>query len=276
MGRFNCVCAVVRTRNRRGSGTRRWPRLVINQGGTDGVNRLMRSPQSVGSLKRGESFYYYQALPSEGEEGLRDDLIGPRDLYVRLTLTAGSWEPELVFVWAMSRGRGMIPLAVDLDVSGAVGGGDEDAASLPIPRVFLGTDDTPIRRLLLTVVTYDAPYAGTDDPIWLRISDAERRVVDGVITDTPQTDLEIDTPNVYEIAPLEPFTRRQLVANDAGRIELGIQGSDKWIPKRIYLFGLDSPSPRPKHVVPLARLSDPGPLSADPTEGFPAIRLPLA
>ncbi|UCC49113.1 MAG: hypothetical protein JSV41_02730, partial [Gemmatimonadota bacterium] len=69
--------------------------------------------------------------------------------------------------------------------------------------------------------------------------------------------------------------KAELQGSEGGGITLGILGSDKWVPKRINLFGLDHPAAKPERVVPLARLRDPGPLSADPKEGVPAINLPV-
>jgi hypothetical protein len=147
--------------------------------------------------------------------------------------------------------------------------------SLDIRRVIAGAGETLIRRLLLVVVTYDAPYAGTDDPIWVRVRTDAGVAAHHVVTDTPQTDLEIDTANIYELPVEVPFTKGDLVHSDKGEIRLGIHGSDKWVPKRVLLFGLDEASSAPRSVVSLVRLSDPGPLSADPTEGVPSIVLPL-
>jgi hypothetical protein len=67
----------------------------------------------------------------------------------------------------------------------------------------------------------------------------------------------------------------ELASSAAGEIRMGIHGSDKWVPKRVLLFGLDEESVAPHHVVPLVRLSDPGPLSADPREGVPSVVLTL-
>ncbi|UCC71084.1 MAG: hypothetical protein JSV86_11885 [Gemmatimonadota bacterium] len=237
----------------------------------------MRSPETVGSLKRKECLYYFEALPLEGMEDIRDDRLGPDDLQVRLAFDEyETWEPGLALVWARSREKGTIPLALDMGLTDALSG-DERAgvSSLPVRRVTSGAADTPIRRMLLVVVTYDAPYAGTDDPIWVRIRADAGLVAHHIVTDTPQTDLEIDTANIYELAVEVPFTKGELAASKTGEIRLGIHGSDKWVPKRICLFGLDEVSHAPQRVVPLVRISDPGPLSADPTEGVPSIVLAL-
>lgn len=274
MGLLTSISAAVRTRSRRRSGTRAGPWIIINQDGSDRLSESLLVPGSVGSLRRGECLYYFQSLPAGDLGDLHDDRIGPGDLYVRLAMTSSDvWEPELIFVWGRSKERGVIPLAMEVDPPFALSAdGRKGLASMPIPRVQLGGADLPIQRLLLVVVTYDAPYAGTDDPIWLRVLTPFGRAVYHVVTDTPQTDLEINTANIYEIPVERSFTKADL---QGGEITLGILGSDKWVPKKINLFGLDHPSGRPKRVVPLVRLRDPGPLSADPKEGVPAISLPI-
>jgi hypothetical protein len=277
MGLFTSISAAVRTRNRRGSGTRASPWIIVNQAGSDRMSESLLVPGSVGSLRRGECLYYFQPLPARDLGDLHDDPIGPGDLYVRLAMTSSDvWEPELILVWGRSKEKGVIPLAMDIDPPFALSADRRKGfVSVPVPRVEPGAADLPIQRLLLVVVTYDAPYAGTDDPIWLRVQTPAGRAVYHVVTDTPQTDLEINTANIYEIPVERPFTKAELHGSEGGGVTLGILGSDKWVPKRINLFGLDEPAARPKRVVPLARLRDPGPLSVDPKEGVPAINLPV-
>ncbi|UCC83315.1 MAG: hypothetical protein JSW46_20585 [Gemmatimonadota bacterium] len=277
MGAFTSITAAVRTRTGRKSGTSAFARLMIIQHGRALLDREMKSAETVGSLRRKECLYYFEALPPEAAENLTDELIGPDDLQVRLGFDEiGSWEPELALVWARSRGKGTIPLALDMGLTGTLSGDERvGVPSIDVRRVAVGAGDTLIRRLLLVVVTYDAPYAGTDDPIWVRVRTAAGVAAHHVVTDTPQTDLEIDTANIYELPVEVPFTKDDLAHSDNGEIRLGIHGSDKWVPKRVLLFGLDDASGAPRSVVSLVRLSDPGPLSADPTEGVPSIVLAL-
>jgi hypothetical protein len=277
MGAFTSISAAIRTRTGRKSGTSASARLIIIQRGRDLLDRELRSAETVGSLRRSECLYYFEALPLEGVEDLSDDLVGPEQLQVRLGFDQlGTWEPELALIWARSRDKGTIPLALDMRMTARLSGDERvGVPSTDVRRVVAGADDTLIRRMLLVVVTYDAPYAGTDDPIWVRVNTAAGVVAHHIVTDTPQTDLEIDTANIYEMPVDVPFTKQDVASSDSGEIRLGIHGSDKWVPKRVLLFGLDEPSGAPHTVVPLVRLSDPGPLSVDPTEGVPSIVLAL-
>ncbi|MGD8700419.1 MAG: hypothetical protein PVJ43_14075 [Gemmatimonadales bacterium] len=277
MGLLTSVSAAVRTRHGRFSGTSARPWIIVNQSGVDLLNTPMLSSGTVGRVQRGESLYYYQPLPGEGRLSGTDDQIDHQDLYVRLATTSSDqWEPELAIVWATAKSKGVVPLAIETDMPYRLSTNlREGSVSAPVRRVRPGDDDTTIERLLLVVVTYDAPYAGTDDPISLRLTTRDDMLVDYVISDTPQTDLEIDTANTYEIPTELPFRRGQLKQGGNAQIKLTIHGRDKWVPKKLFLFGLDHPTQRPTTVVPLAKIRDPGPLSADPAEGVPSIILPV-
>lgn len=277
MGLFTSISAAVRTRHGRFSGTAGRPWIIVNQSGIDLMNTPMLSSGTVGRVQRGESLYFYQPLPSEGRLSGVDDRIDAEDLYVRLATTSSDlWEPEVAIVWATSKTIGTVPLAIETDMPHRLSTNlREGSVSAPIRRARVGDDETAIERLLLVVVTYDAPYAGTDDPVSLRVTTPGATPVDYVITDTPQTDLEIDTANIYEIPVDLPFRRAQLREADEAQIRLTIHGSDKWVPKKLFLFGLDHPTRRPATVVPLAKIRDPGPLSANPAEGVPSIILPV-
>jgi len=277
MSLFTSISAAIRTRHGRFSGTSARPRLVVNQAGVDCLNNAMLSTGTVGSVRRGESLYFYQPLPVEGGNDLRDDVLGPDDLYIRLSTTSSDmWEPELGIVWGSSKAKGTVPLAMEVDVPYKLSSDPKEGlVSAPLKRVIMGTDDTLIHRLLAVFVTYDAPYAGTDDSVSLRVTTSQGKVANYVISDTPQTDLEIDTANIYEIPVERPFRRSELRDSASAEMKLTIHGSDKWVPKKIFLFGLDHAEERPEHVVALTKMYDPGPLSADPTEGVPSLILPV-
>lgn len=275
MGQLTSISAAVRTRHGRFSGTAGPPWIIVNQSGVDLLNNPMLSSGTVGCCRRGETLYYYQPLPLEDRARGDDERIGPDDLYVRIATTSSDrWEPELMIVWATSNQKGTVPLAIEMDMANTLSANSRKGSiSVPIPRTRLGTNETWIERLLLVVVTYDAPYAGTDDSISLQVQTAAGVLVDHVITDTPQTDLEIDTANIYEIPVDSPFQRGQLMREE-GEVKLTLHGSDKWVPKKLFLFGLDR-AERPSSVVPLVKIRDPGPLSANPAEGVPFIKLPV-
>lgn len=276
MGSFKSISAVVRTSPKRFSGTFGKPWILVNQDGVDRLQCTLLGPGAVGSMHRGQTLYCYRSFrPEEGIE-IEDDLVRPDQLYMRLgTTSTDMWRPELIFVWGWSMERGTVPLALEVGAELELSADRrEGVISKQIRRVEPGDRRTAIRELLLVLVTYNAPYSGTDDPIWLRVVVGDEVAVDHVITDTPQIDLEINTSNVYRVPVERPFTRAELEAGPS-EMRLGIQGSDMWVPKKIFLFGLDASGEPARQVVPLVRLYDPGPLSISPTEGVSALTLPL-
>ena len=68
---------------------------------------------------------------------------------------------------------------------------------------------------------------------------------------------------------------RLLVTERPGRLR--ILGTDAWLPKTVFVFGLDTPSGRPNDVVTLASVPEweLGWLSTDPSEGSASVMLPL-
>ena len=276
MGYFASISAAIRTANQRFSGTSARPSLVVNQHGVDRLNEPLVTHTTVGELKRAQSIYCLHSLRDRPQMEVRDDLVGPDDLYVRLTTDSSDlWRPELVMVWGWSRERKTVPLALEMNLRHALSlDAKEGISSIPVRRVEVGDSEMPIERLLLVVVTYAAPYAGTDDPIWLRVMTPEGPATHNLITDTPQADLEINSANIYEMPVARPFNRKE-VESGAGEIRLGISGSDKWVPRIIILFGLEGAAGDPDRVVSLSRVCDPGPLSTDPKEGVPSLPLPL-
>jgi hypothetical protein len=67
-----------------------------------------------------------------------------------------------------------------------------------------------------------------------------------------------------------------MVAN--GSIRLSILGTDAWLPKTVFVFGLDTASGRPNEVVTLASVPEweLGWLSTDPSEGSASVLLQLS
>ncbi len=276
MGFFASISAAIRTDRERFSGTGARPSLVVNQHGVDRLNQPLLTHTTVGELERAQSIYCLHSLRDRPQMDIEDDRIGPDDLYVRLTTNSSDvWRPELVMVWGWSRERKTVPLALDTNPRHALSlDAKEGVSSMPVRRVEVGDSEMPIERLLLVVVTYAAPYAGTDDPIWLRVTTPDGPATHHLITDTPQADLEINSANIYEVPVTRPFCRNE-VESGAGEMRLGISGSDKWVPRIIMLFGLEGVAGDPNRVVSLVRLCDPGPLSTDPTEGVPSLPLPV-
>ena len=75
---------------------------------------------------------------------------------------------------------------------------------------------------------------------------------------------------------VEPFNKRDAISN--GGITLSITGDDAWLPRRLFLLGLDTAEGRPSEIVPLVSVREwnLGWLSKDADEGNESVSLPLS
>ncbi len=197
------------------------------------------------------------------------------------------WKPEHYVVWG-ERVLGMqdvgsfVPIAIETDLSARLSTEDgEGNISFPLRRVGLGAKDMPINRLLMVILTADVNNAGTDDEIRLQITvpaaspipgDVVRKV--NFVANTPQDDQERAQANFYLVPVNSSFTYNDLPAADS--ISLSTDGSDAWLPKSFFLFGLDNASGRPNFLVPLVcrnNWSSDKWLSTDSNEGDSSVLL---
>ena len=115
----------------------------------------------------------------------------------------------------------------------------------------------------------------TNSPIELQITAGGNLVLSQKIPDTTQDDEEQYTANWY-FFNTAPFTRGDVLSNGEIRLK-NILGTDAWVPKTLFVFGLDTPEGRPNEVVPLVAIPNwaLGTLSSDEDEGKPSIPLPV-
>jgi hypothetical protein len=151
----------------------------------------------------------------------------------------------------------------------------EGHLSMPLRLVGSGSSTTLIHRVLLLVYTDSGVDIETDSPIQLQITAGGNLVLQQQIADTPQDDLEQYTANWYVMDAVVPFTRGDIISN--GGIRLSILGADAWLPKTVFVFGLDTADGRPNDVVGLVTVPDwdLGSLSTDPQEGNQSVDLPV-
>jgi hypothetical protein len=150
----------------------------------------------------------------------------------------------------------------------------EGALTVPLRRVDPGDSNTLLRRVLLLVYTqWGTSDTGTDSAIQLELFAGGNLILREEIDDTSQSDLEKATSNWYVMDAPVPFTRGELQAG--GRIVLSILGSDAWKPMVLFVFGLDTATGRPNHVVSLASRPVWGPrwMSTDASEGDASVEL---
>lgn len=187
--------------------------------------------------------------------------------------TDDAWGPQDVLVLGTTE-RQVIALAMETELESWLSTDrDEGKLTIPIRLVGQGTSSTLIRRVLLLVFTDwgDEDY-GSNDPIQLQIAAGGNLVLDHEIH---EPDLKWASANWFLIDAPAPFTRGSVLSN--GSIHLNIQGEDAWVPKVLFLYGLDTAAGRPNEVVHLVSIPewDLGTLSADLDEGVPSIQLPV-
>jgi len=186
-----------------------------------------------------------------------------------------AWAPQHVLLFGIAE-TGAEPIAMETDLEHWLSTDSEEGKlTMPVRLVDPGTSITVIRRVLLLVYTESGIDVETDSPIQLQISTNNAIVLQETVFDTPQDDLEQYTANWYFMKAAVPFTRAEVIK---GHIRLSIKGTDAWLPKRVFIFGLDTEEGRPNNVVRLVSIAnwDLGTLSADPSEGKEVVDLPVA
>jgi hypothetical protein len=195
--------------------------------------------------------------------GIRgDDAWGPQDV-----LLFGHTQP------AFTPGR-IIALAMETDLPLWLSTDPSDGGQLTtrLRLVGVGSSTTVIRRVLLLVYTEGGSDVETTNSIVLQIAAGPALVLDQKITD----DLNKNLARWYFLDVDAPFTKGDIDVLNG--INLSILGTDAWLPKRVFVFGLDTVTGRPNEVVTLVSIPewDLGWLSTDPTEGVSPIPLQLA
>lgn len=189
-----------------------------------------------------------------------------------------AWKPKEAFLFGESS-RGLIPLGMEVDINGALSTDPgEGYLTVPIRLTRLGSNNMPIRRLLLAMSTNGRSWAGTDDTLHLHIAGGGNDLFQGEIPDNPQSDQEPGMADFYLIDVPTQFSRSDLASG--GTVTLSIQGPDVWLPGALFLFGLNTSEVegRPTQAVPLVSIPkwSLGALSTDDEEGKTSIPLPLA
>jgi hypothetical protein len=194
--------------------------------------------------------------------GLRgDNAWGPRHVLL-LGRTQPAFEP----------GR-TVALAMETDLTDWLSSdSSEGHLTMRLRLVGPGSSATVIRRVLLLVYTHGGNDVDTDNAIQLQIGAGGAVVLHQKITH----DLNKYAAYWHFLDVEAPFTRGDVASN--GSIRLSILGTDAWLPKTVFVFGLDTETGRPNEVVTLAAIPDWGLgwLSADASEGNASVDLPLS
>jgi hypothetical protein len=132
---------------------------------------------------------------------------------------------------------------------------------------------------LLLVKTSHVDDAGSKGHIRLEITAGGTPVLDQTIGDTSQDDRFEKSDNWYTLDVREPFNKRDVMSNGGITLSIsGEHGEDAWLPRRLFLYGLDTAEGLPSEMVPLISLEEwnLGWLSKDADEGNESVSLPLS
>jgi hypothetical protein len=197
---------------------------------------------------------------------------------VRLGLRGDdAWAPKHVMVIGRGQpdfmpGR-FLALAMETDVERWLSAdADEGRLTMPLRRVGSGNATTVIRRVLLLVYTDRADDVDTESDVKLQIFASGQLMLDQKLSH----DFRRARAYWHFLQVERPFTRADVVTK--GSMHLGILGTDAWLPKTVFVFGLDTEEGRPTAVVTLAAIPawNLGWLSTDASEGANSVPLPLS
>jgi hypothetical protein len=226
----------------------------------------------------------------KGQAGLEESPEHPLSTPFDLSLLTNSsirlgirgddaWGPQHVLLFghtqpAFTPGR-IIALAMETDLTLWLSTDPSDGGGAHLTTrvrlVGVGSSTTVIRRVLFLVYTGGGSDVETTNSIVLQIAAGGALVLDQKMTD----DLNKNLARWYFLDVEAPFTKGDIVSDG---INLSILGTDAWLPKSVFVFGLDTVTGRPNEVVTLVALPewDLGWLSTDSTEGNSPIPLQLA
>jgi hypothetical protein len=270
------------TRNVSYAHTRDWLYVTINIDGNDVVSSvtLQRGILPDNTIHRNKASIVI--VPDTIDEPIAFDSNSLTNSSIRVGITGDNmWVPEhILLTGPEATSRQHIPLAFEWDIHTTLSADFTDAEdpharlSIPIRLVGLGGINTVIRRVLFLVVTSHVDDAGSPNPIVLEITAGGIPVLTKEIAaEGNRFDM---SHNWYTLDVTTPFTKRDVMAN--GGIKLSIKGRDAWLPRHVYIFGLDTLDGRPSEMVPLVSITEwnLGWLSEDTTEGQPSVNLPVS
>lgn len=217
-------------------------------------------------------------VPNTITEPISFDSVSLTNSSVRVGITGRDmWTPEHILLIGPEAANGQcIPLAGEWDINTKLSTdateGPGAKMTIPLRLVRLGSLSTTLRRVLLLVKTSHVDDAGSSDPIVLEITTGQGDVVlnQGIDDDSLEK-----SDSWYTLDLNQPSSKEQMIN---GRITLSIRGRDAWLPRQLYLFGLDTAEGRPNAMITLVSVTEwnMGWLSEDTSEGQPSVNLPIS
>lgn len=188
-----------------------------------------------------------------------------------------AWAPKHVMVIGRAQPGftpgGFLALAMEMDIERWLSADHEEGRlTMPVRRIGAGTSSTIVRRVLLLVYTGQGSDVDTESDIKLQIAASGQLMLDQKVTH----DFRKVRAHWHFLEVERPFTRADVMSK--GGIQLGILGTDAWLPRTVFVFGLDTEEGRPGEVVTLSAIPEwnLGWLSTDPSEGLASVPLPVS
>ena len=264
------------TKNEEDAGSRNLFNLIVNIDGLDVFDQdfilgwRVTGPAGLADGQAGLQQSQPLSMPFEAAAltnssvrlGIRGDNAWAPEHILLIGRTQPLWEPDRT-----------IALAMETDLTDWLSSHtSEGHLTMRVRLVGAGSSTTVIRRVLLLVYTDKGNNVQTENSIQLQIGAGGAIVLHQSISD----DLNQYTAHWFFLDVEAPFTREDIASN--GSIRLSILGTDAWLPKSVFVFGLDTQTGRPNEAVTLASVPEwhMGWLSTVLQEGNPSVPLPLS
>lgn len=276
MTKISSSFVVLLTKDQTNAGSNALPNLVINDGGIRDNLQIALIDLNSTVRRRGQAHLY----PINNDLELNLDRMSNSS--IRLGIRGDDrWALERCMVWGISDQKVILPIGLDLGINKFLSTDfREGDISIPIKRVKTGNRKTEINHLMFIVQTENQSFpgdakpkpekfeTGTDDKIRLQVRTKDGNfLVDHIIENTPQDDLESGQSNFYLIPTKSSFRYKDL---DSNSIQLSILGKDAWLPKKMFLFGIDRMQGEQQKIIPLVHLNkwENPRFSTDPKDDF--------
>lgn len=260
MSELRTICVGMLTHDLGGAGTNSRIALSIND------VQLTYPDTGQEDQERGKANLYSTDVAGMGI--MTEDL---NNSAIRVLILGGDqWAPEQFVVWAKAVDGTILPLAIESNIVKKLSTEPGEGNAL-LPLRLVGGDAATFTRLLFMMVTENT--YGTNDLITLTVRNtAGVHVADYTIPKTTQDDLVAGAANLYFVPVDIPFERA-----DLGRITVSTNGYDDWMPREMYIFGLDGAGiARPTFLAPLVHIDSwkLGRLSTNTTTGQQTVSVP--
>jgi hypothetical protein len=254
---------LITTQKVRESGTKSKPVLILTENNRDLLHHTFHLPE--GGIEDGST----QLLTLDVSKLNLPLYFQNRRIGIR---GADAWWPEHIFLWGINANpteydqTEFVPMGIDYFQPYKLSTDEtEGRISIGLRHCHLGGNYNLLNRLMLIIVNDEKRYAGTNNPVVVKIS-----TEDGLLTQFDIPARQLQQPG-QAFSALH-FIDKKFFVNKIRSVEVEIKGEDSWMPKSFWLLALDDQPDEWEAVVPLVNIPDwqatgLGAFSADPSEG---------